>query len=81
MTTAAPVTGVNAADVAGTVAGAAPAGHDLSLLGLLLHAEPLVLIIMLMLIGTSIACWAIIIEKVMTLRSVNDKTNQFESEF
>ena len=31
LSTAAPVTGVNAADVAGTVAGAAPGGHDLSL--------------------------------------------------
>lgn len=78
--TAAPVTGVNAADVAGTVSGAA-AGHDLSLIGLLLHAEPLVLVIMLILVGMSIACWAIIIDKVITLRSVNDKTSQFESEF
>lgn len=78
---AAPVTGVNAADVAGTVAGAAPGGHDLSLIGLIMHAEPLVLFIMLILIGMSVACWAIIIEKIFTLRSVNEKTSQFESEF
>ncbi|MDX2094509.1 MAG: protein TolQ [Alphaproteobacteria bacterium] len=78
---AAPVTGVNAADVAGTVAGQAAGGHDLSLLGLLLNAEPLVLIIMLVLVGMSIACWAIILEKFAVLRSVNEKTNQFENEF
>ncbi|MFM9890494.1 MAG: protein TolQ [Rickettsiales bacterium] len=82
MTTAAPVTGVNAADVAGTVAGGVgPAGHDLSLFSLLIHAEPLVLIIMLILIGMSVACWAIIIEKFFALRSVNEKTSQFENEF
>lgn len=81
LSTAAPVTGVNAADVAGTVAGTAPGAPDLSLMGLLLHAEPLVLIIMLILVGMSVACWAIIIEKILTLRSVNEKTNQFESEF
>jgi biopolymer transport protein TolQ len=78
---AAPVTGVNAADVAGTVSGTAAGGHDLSMIGLLLHAEPLVLFIMLLLIGMSIACWAIIIEKFAALRSVNEKTNQFENEF
>jgi len=78
--TAAPVTGVDAADVAGTVAGMAP-GHDLSMFGLLLHAEPLVLTIMMLLLGMSIACWAIIIEKILSLRTVNDKTTQFENEF
>lgn len=80
MTTAAPVTGVDAANVAGTV-NAAAGGHDLSLIGLLLHAEPLVLVIMLLLIGMSVACWAIIIEKIAALRSVNEKSNQFEQEF
>lgn len=80
LSTAAPVTGVNAADAAGTVSTAA-AGHDLSLLGLLIHAEPLVLAIMLMLIAMSVACWAIIIEKWAALRTVNDRTNQFETEF
>ena len=79
--TAAPVEGVGAADVAGTVAGMAPGGHDMSLISLLLHAEPLVLAIMLLMIGMSVVCWGIIIEKFMSLRSVNDKTSQFENEF
>ena len=80
LSSAAPVTGVNAADVAGNVASTA-GGHDLSLIGLLLHAEPLVLCIMLLLIGMSVGCWAIIIEKIAALRTVNEKTNQFENEF
>lgn len=79
--TAAPVTGVNAADVAGTVAGTAASAHDMSLISLITHAEPLVLAIMLGLIGMSIACWAIIIEKIMALRTVRERTNQFENEF
>ena len=79
--TAAPVSSVNAVDAAGTASSAAAGGHDLSLLGLILHAEPLVLCIMLLLIGMSIACWAIIIEKWTALRTVNDKTSQFENEF
>lgn len=80
--TAAPVTGVDSAELAGSVAGAAAqGGHDLSLIGLLIHAEPLVLIIMLILIGMSVASWAIIFDKFTTFRSVNDKTNTFENEF
>lgn len=79
--TAAPVSGVDAAELAGTVGGAAAHAPDMSLIGLVLNAQPLVLIIMLILIGMSVACWAIIIEKYLALRSVNEKTNQFENEF
>lgn len=78
--TAAPVTGVEGADLAGSASGLA-AGQDLSLFSLLIHADALVLIIMLILIGMSVACWAIIFEKFFALRSVNDKTSQFENEF
>lgn len=81
---AAPVTGVSGADVAGTVDGVTSVGAggaDLSLISLLLHAEPLVLIIMLALIAMSVACWAVIIEKFTSLRSAVDKTAQFENEF
>jgi biopolymer transport protein TolQ len=82
LSTAAPVTGVNAADVAGTAANVAMAGtSDMSLIGLMLHAHPLVLIITLTLVGMSVACWAIIIEKYLALRSVNERTSQFETEF
>lgn len=79
---AAPVTGVHSADVAGSAAGAvAGAGHDMSLIGLVLHAQPLVLIIMLILIGMSVACWAIIVDKYLALSRVNERTSQFENEF
>lgn len=78
--TAAPTMGVNAADAAGTISAAA-AGHDMSLISLLLNANWMVLAIMLLLIGMSVACWAIIIEKWLGLSSINDKTSQFENEF
>lgn len=81
LSTAAPVTGVNAADVAGTVSGAVAGTPDMSFISLMLHAHPLVLIIMLTLIGMSIACWAIIVEKYFALRSVNERSSQFETEF
>lgn len=78
--TAAPVTGVDATEAAGSLAQGA-ASHDLSLIGLVLHAQPLVLVIMLILLGMSLACWAIIVEKVVTLGRINDRTNHFENEF
>jgi biopolymer transport protein TolQ len=83
---AAPVTGVGADELAGTVDGVtsvagAAAGHDMSMISLFLHAEPLVLTIMLVLVFMSVACWAIIIEKHMSLRSTINKTNLFENEF
>lgn len=80
--TSAPVPGVDAADIAGNASGLlAGAGNDMSLLSLLIHAEPLVLVIMMLLIIMSVACWAIIIEKFFALRSVNEKSSQFENEF
>ncbi len=82
---AAPVTGVSGADVAGTVDGVTAiggaAGVDISLIGLFLNAAPLVMIIMLVLVAMSVACWAVIIEKFSSIRSAVDKTNQFENEF
>ncbi len=77
---AAPVDSVGGADLAGTVAGAAP-GHEMSLISLVLHADPLVLTIMLILLTMSLMSWAIIIDKFTSLRSVNDKTSNFENEF
>lgn len=80
MATSAPVTGVDAAGVDGTVSMAA-SGHEMSLISLVLHADPLVLTIMLILITMSLISWSIIIDKFTSLRSVNDKTSTFESEF
>ena len=77
--TAAPVTDVSGAELAGSVA--TTLQHDLSLIGLIIHAQPLVLMVMLIMIGMSIWCWAIIIEKYFTLSNINERTAQFENEF
>lgn len=79
VSTAAPVGSVDAANVATMGGQAMP--HDMSLINLIIHAQPLVLVIMLGLIGMSIACWGIIFEKYFALSSVNEKTSQFENEF
>lgn len=80
MATSAPVAGVDSASVEGTV-NAATAGHDMSMISLLLHADPLVLAIMLVLLLMSLMCWAVILDKFTSLRSVNDRTSAFEAEF
>ncbi|MEJ0010340.1 MAG: protein TolQ [Alphaproteobacteria bacterium] len=77
---AAPVADVAGTDLSGSVAGVVP-GHSMSLVGMVVHAQPLVLVIMLILIGMSIWCWGIIIDKYLALSSVNDRTNAFEKEF
>lgn len=59
---------------------AAPSAN-LSLLGLFLQADIVVKLVMLVLLVASVWVWAIIIEKVMTLRRVNRAADQFEDEF
>ena len=44
------------------------AAHDLSLIGLFLQADIVVKIVMLMLIAASVWVWAIVVEKVTSLR-------------
>lgn len=70
---------VAATTLAGSVA--PTAGKDMSFIGLFLHAEPVVMCIMLLLVFMSIACWAIIIEKFMYLRSLAERAAAFENEF
>lgn len=76
----APVTGVSDTDLGGSVS-TLGATQDLSLIGMVIHAQPLVLLVMLLLIGMSIWCWAIIIEKYFTLNTIGERTSQFENEF
>lgn len=80
ITTAAPVDGVAGNALEGTVTTAAH-GADMSMISLIIHADPLVLTIMLVLLGMSLMSWAIILDKFTSLRSVNDKTSSFETEF
>jgi biopolymer transport protein TolQ len=55
--------------------------HDLSLWGLFLQADWIVKIVMLMLVAASIWVWAVVFEKVTTLRRVNRAADAFEDKF
>jgi biopolymer transport protein TolQ len=59
---------------------AAPAG-DLSLISLFLQADIVVKLVMLMLLAASIWVWAIVFEKVTSLRRVNRLATIFEDRF
>lgn len=55
--------------------------HDLSMMGLFMSADIVVKIIMLMLLGASVWCWAIIISKRMMLSKLNRRADRFEDAF
>ena len=59
---------------------AAPAAN-LSLWGLFLEADIVVKLVMLILLFASVWVWAIIIEKVLSLRRVNREATEFEDSF
>lgn len=75
MAAATAVTPVQAMDIAGTTS------HDLSLIGLFMGADPIVMIIMLALIGMSVFSWTIIINKLFVFRSLDYKSSKFEQDF
>lgn len=54
---------------------------DLSILGLFLAADPFVKLVMLLLVLASVWCWAIVIEKITTLRRERRLAQQFEDAF
>lgn len=80
MTVSTAVDPVASSTLAGSVSTAAVA-HDTSFIGLIMNAEPLVLLIMLILLAMSVTSWAIILDKFAALRSLMDRTNHFENEF
>ncbi|MFC3126222.1 protein TolQ [Pseudoroseomonas globiformis] len=55
--------------------------HDLSLWGLFLQADWVVKLVMLGLLGASIWVWAVVFEKVSTIRRVNRAADAFEDRF
>ena len=57
------------------------AAHDLSLIGLFLQADIVVKIVMLMLIAASVWVWAIVFEKVTSLRRATRAADAFEDRF
>lgn len=57
------------------------ADHDMTPLGLFLQADWVVKSVMLMLAVASLWCWAIIFDKVMTIRKLRRMAAQFEENF
>ncbi len=57
------------------------AAHDLSVWGLFLQADIIVKFIMLALVSASVWSWAIIIDKYITLKSLDIRANKFEGSF
>ena len=67
---------VEAADLGGSVA-----AHDLSMIGLFLQADIIVKIVMLLLVVSSVWCWAIIFEKRAALNRLAKRAKRFEDAF
>ncbi|MEE8445036.1 MAG: protein TolQ [Alphaproteobacteria bacterium] len=68
-------TAVTTAALAGVVA------HDMSVWGLFLQADLLIKFVMLSLVLASIWCWAIIFEKLLSLRRLWNQADDFEESF
>ena len=68
-------------DRAVDAANLAAAGGDLSLLSLFLQADLVVKTVMALLLVASVWVWAIVFEKVMTLRRANKAADTFEDRF
>jgi TolQ protein len=54
-----------------------PPPHDLTMLGLFLQADIVVKVVMLLLILASVACWAIMVEKTITLGRLRRQVRNF----
>jgi len=72
---------MNPADIAATPIAAAPAAAEITILGMFWTAHIVVKIVMLCLLGASVWCWAIIIDKVLLLRRVQRQMDLFEETF
>ncbi len=67
--------------VEGAVIEGAKVAHDLSPWGLFMMSDIVVKIVMIMLVMASIWCWAIIFEKMKTMKLVNHRAKKFEDTF
>ena len=56
----------------------ATAAHDLSMLGLFLQADPIVKGVMLLLVGASVVCWAIILDKALRVLALRREVRRLE---
>lgn len=57
------------------------AGADLSLLALIAQADIVVKVVMLILLLSSLWCWAIVFDKLMMYRKIRRSTDRFEKQF
>lgn len=57
------------------------AGHDMSMIGLFLQADLIVKAVMILLLFSSVWCWAIILEKRATLNRLTKRARKFEDAF
>ena len=55
------------------------ASHQLSLLNLVLHADPIVKAVLALLVAASIGCWAVILEKSVRFAGLRRKVSRFEA--
>jgi biopolymer transport protein TolQ len=62
-------------------ADALPIAHDLTLWGLFMSASPVVKAVMIGLLGASVWCWAIIIDKTLLFRRTKSEMDKFEDQF
>lgn len=69
---------VAAADIASV---GANVSHDMSFIGMFLHADPVVQAVMGLLLFASFWAWAIIFDKWLTFRTLKSKADKFESDF
>ncbi len=67
---------VDAAIMAGSVS-----ADQFSIMALVLRADLVVKTVMLLLVFASVWCWAIIFEKLLTVRRLNKRSNEFEQAF
>ncbi|MCH7486020.1 MAG: Tol-Pal system subunit TolQ, partial [Proteobacteria bacterium] len=63
-----------------TLAGSAE-DLDFSIWALFLRADPIVKSVIVLLLGASVWCWAIIIDKVIGLRRLSARSTEFEQAF
>ncbi len=75
-------TPVSADAVSNIAAGAVAApAHDLSVIGLFMHADLIVKTVMLILMFMSVWCWTIMIAKRLALKKLNRRADKFEEAF
>lgn len=67
--------GIEATQLAGTMA------HDLSIWGLFWQADMIVKAVIIMLAVASVWCWAIILDKLFSIKSLSLRANHFEKSF